>query len=124
MLSYVEQSLYYSLTWVVLGLVSSLGFCIRERGNKYHGKFLLCELVTPQRRDVSQIISWCPLSPSHMISPSKKIRLLRKTMEQVRRPMEVRDFLLATWILPKEGSYFISPLWEALHHSSSFLLGF
>lgn len=40
---------------MVWGLDSSPGFYIREGGNKYHGKFLLYELVTPQRRDVSKI---------------------------------------------------------------------
>lgn len=45
-----------------------------------------------------------------MIFPPKKVRLLRKSLEQVRRPMEVGDFLLATWILLKEDNYFIRPL--------------
>lgn len=45
-----------------------------------------------------------------MISPPKENQAAETVCVASERPTEVGEFLLATWIFLKEGSYFISRL--------------
>lgn len=95
---------------MVLGLVFPSDIVVGREKIEAPWEVSALEQVTPQRRNIFKTSKLVLLeSQSHDLS-LKKIRLLRKSLEQVRKPLELGDFLLATWILPREGSYFLNPL--------------